>query len=121
MPSMNTFEIEPSFSVRPPLLLVFAAILGILFFAAHPLSYIRTTSHYVLLPGQSLLLQNSTVDDLIIRSDYPIDVQEGNCEFNHQADIHLTCEPSPITITDDRPRLLIWSRINNVSVTVPVF
>lgn len=71
-----------------------------------------------LLPGQSLAIASTSAVTLELHSDYPVSVFGPGCKLERTADDSVSCMAGNITVTDTRPRLLIWGRSNRVQYTL---
>jgi len=70
-----------------------------------------------LMPGQSLVIQNRSIQHLHFVTEYPVSISGEQCQIERTVDETVNCGPSNITVTDLRPRLLIWGHSNTVSWT----
>jgi len=76
----------------------------------------HTTDRFLLLPAQTLHLQNNRQLAMRITSDYPVDIAGDGCTARATVSASLVCGPDALTVTDTRRSLLSEARANQITI-----
>lgn len=97
--------------------LMTGVIVALIFAAVHIHALLPVHRSADLTPGQTWTVYNSEYSEFEIRSEYPVRVQDGACQFPPAAEIRFRCPAATLQITDVRPALLMWAHANHVTLT----
>jgi hypothetical protein len=72
---------------------------------------------FSLLPGQTYIVHNEYPRMVHIVSEYPVKISGSGCSSAWAVELNMHCNMGDLSISDNRPAVLVWAHANKVTVS----